>query len=57
MSLRSTSETVAGEILEAWFSASPDHSEAENVYKVNAIDERYRPRMGEERVEGEKARS
>jgi hypothetical protein len=58
MSLRSTTETVAGEILDAWFSASPDHSEDENVDKLKGIDERYRPRMGEAApVEGEKARN
>ena len=55
MGLRTT-ETVAGEILDAWFSALPDHSEAENVYKVKAIDERYRPDAGRgPPVEGEKA--
>ena len=42
MSLRSTSETIAAEILEAWFSASPDASEEPNVNKVNELDERYR---------------
>jgi ribose 5-phosphate isomerase B len=42
MSLRSTSETVAGQILDAWFSASPDASEQPNVNKVNELDERYR---------------
>jgi hypothetical protein len=34
LSLRSTSETIATEILDAWFSASSDPSEAENVDKV-----------------------
>lgn len=43
LSLRSTSETVASEVLEAWFSASADPSEKENVEKVNRLDERYRP--------------
>lgn len=42
MSLRATSETVAGEILEAWFSVSPDETEQQNVDKVNQLDERYR---------------
>jgi len=42
MSLRATSETVAGEILEAWFSASADEAEQLNVDKVNELDERYR---------------
>lgn len=43
LSLRATSETVAAEVLDAWFSASSDPSEAENVAKVNQLDERYRP--------------
>ncbi len=38
LSLRATSEAVAREILEAWFSASLDPSEAENVRKVEAMD-------------------
>ncbi len=42
LSLRSTKETVAKEILDAWFSASPDPAEEENVSKVNSLDERYR---------------
>lgn len=58
MSLRSTTETVAGEILDAWFGASPDHSEDENVNRLKGIDERYRFRMDEAApVEGEKARN
>jgi len=58
LSLRTTTETLAKEILDAWFAASPDHSEAANVYKVNAIDERYRSRPGGELpVKGEKART
>src|SRR2546428_3939240 len=44
MSLRATSQTVAGEILDAWFSASPDASEESNVEKVKELDERYRGR-------------
>ena len=44
MSLRSTSQIVAGEILDAWFSASPDASEEPNVEKVKELDERYRGR-------------
>ncbi len=43
LSLRATTETVAKEILDAWFSASPDPAEEENVGKVNSLDERYRP--------------
>jgi ribose 5-phosphate isomerase B len=43
LSLRGTSERVAAEILEAWFSAGSDPSEAGNVDKVRQLDERYRP--------------
>ena len=42
LSLRLTSEAVAQEILEAWFSAEPDSSEAENVAKVTALERRYK---------------
>ena len=42
LSLRSTTETVAKEIIEAWFSTPADLSEAENVSKVGMMDERYR---------------
>ena len=42
LSLRSTSQTIATEILDAWFSASSDPGEAENVNKVIQLDERYR---------------
>jgi len=39
LSLRSTSEAVAREILEAWLSVeAPDPSEAENIEKVRALD-------------------
>lgn len=38
LSLRATSETVAKEILDAWFAAQPDPSEAENIEKVRALD-------------------
>jgi ribose 5-phosphate isomerase B len=38
LSLRSTSEVVAREMLEAWFSAQPDPSEAENIARVQALD-------------------
>jgi ribose 5-phosphate isomerase B len=34
MSLRLTSPTVAGEMLDAWFSAEPDPSEADNVARL-----------------------
>jgi len=48
LSLRSTSEALAKEMLDAWFSAAPDQSEAANVNKVNEMDQRYRPlRAGE----------
>ena len=40
LSLRSTSEAIAREILEAWLSTeSPDPSEAENIEKVRALDQ------------------
>jgi ribose 5-phosphate isomerase B len=40
MSLRATSEVIAKEILEAWFEAQPDVSEAANIEKVNDLDRR-----------------
>jgi ribose 5-phosphate isomerase B len=45
LSLRSTSEAIACEILEAWLATeAPDPSEAENIEKVRAMDrERARP--------------
>jgi ribose 5-phosphate isomerase B len=36
MSLRLTSPTVAGEILDAWFSTEPDPSEASNIARLEA---------------------
>jgi ribose 5-phosphate isomerase B len=40
LSLRSTSEAIASEILEAWLSTeAPDPSEAENIEKVRALDQ------------------
>jgi ribose 5-phosphate isomerase B len=45
LSLRATSETVAKEILEAWFAAGPEASEAENIAKVQELDQR-RARRG-----------
>lgn len=42
LSLRTTTETVAREILDAWFSTPADPAEEENVNKVNSLDERYR---------------
>ncbi len=56
LSLRTTSEAVAGEILEAWFSASLDESEAENVEKLKKMDRRYRTRGVLASVEGKKGR-
>jgi ribose 5-phosphate isomerase B len=46
MSLAATSLEVAEGILDAWFSAEADASEAENVEKVKALDRRYRAREG-----------
>jgi ribose 5-phosphate isomerase B len=55
MSLRGTSETVAREILNAWFSAEADAGEEANVEKVNELDRRYRLRdEGVSTVEHEK---
>ncbi|MSQ14375.1 MAG: RpiB/LacA/LacB family sugar-phosphate isomerase [Dehalococcoidia bacterium] len=36
--LRLISETVAREVLDAWFSAHPDPSEAANIQKVRELD-------------------
>ena len=52
LSLSATSQAVAGEILEAWFSASPDPSEEENVSKVKSLDQRYRPAAPAQREKG-----
>jgi ribose 5-phosphate isomerase B len=38
MSLRSTSEAVASEVLDAWFAGEPDASEAENIEKVAELE-------------------
>jgi ribose 5-phosphate isomerase B len=40
LSLRATSEQVAREILDAWFAAEPDPSEADNIRRVNELDHR-----------------
>ncbi|MCH8921155.1 MAG: RpiB/LacA/LacB family sugar-phosphate isomerase, partial [Chloroflexi bacterium] len=56
LSLRTTTEAVAGEILEAWFSASLDESEAENVEKLKKMDGRYRSRDVLASAEGKKGR-
>lgn len=50
LSLRGTSEIVAREILDSWFSAEPDTEEQGNVDKVNELDRRYRPAVGGEAV-------
>ena len=41
MSLRATSTVVAAEILDAWFTASPDESERENIEKVRKLEKKY----------------
>ncbi len=41
MSLRATSQTVAKEILEAWFSAEPQEEEKPNIDKVKEIERKY----------------
>jgi ribose 5-phosphate isomerase B len=40
LSLRTATESVAREILDAWFSTAPDPGEEENAQKVNQLDER-----------------
>ncbi len=52
LSLSATSQAAAGGILEAWFSASPDPSEEENVRKVKILDERYRSEVPAKREKG-----
>ncbi|HKZ51614.1 MAG TPA: RpiB/LacA/LacB family sugar-phosphate isomerase [Dehalococcoidia bacterium] len=46
LSLRATSEIIAREILDAWFSAQPDPSEVANVEKVKELDQRFRTASG-----------
>ena len=41
ISLRATSQTVAKEILEAWFKSSPEDEEKENIDKVQEIERKY----------------
>ncbi len=48
LSLRATPQVIAGEILDAWFAAQADASEAENVARVKAMDEGRHP-VGEHR--------
>ena len=45
LSLRTMSEGLIREVLDAWFSATADPGEAENVCKVDSLDERYRPAL------------
>ena len=40
MSLRLTSPTVASEMLDAWFAAAPDDSEADNIERLEPAPER-----------------
>lgn len=42
LSLRATSEPIAKEILDAWFSASPDPGEEANIRKLEDLDREYR---------------
>ncbi|MEX0799645.1 MAG: RpiB/LacA/LacB family sugar-phosphate isomerase [Dehalococcoidia bacterium] len=44
LSLRTTTEALAGEIIEAWLSAAPDPTEAANVDKLKDLDGRIRSR-------------
>lgn len=44
LSLRTTTEALAREMLEAWLSAEPDPTEAENVGKLKDLDGRIRSR-------------
>lgn len=41
MSLRTTSNALAGEILDAWFGSSPEDEEKENIEKVMEIEKKY----------------
>jgi len=41
MSLRMTSQIVAKEILEAWFSTNPEEEEKTNIDKVREIEKKY----------------
>ncbi len=50
LSLRSTTEARAREILDAWFSTAADPSEDENVRAVNEMDERLRGAPSAERA-------
>lgn len=41
MSLRKTSNALAGEILDSWFSSGPEKSEKGNIDKVTEIEKKY----------------
>jgi ribose 5-phosphate isomerase B len=56
LSLRATTEAVAGEILDAWFAASSDPSEVENVERLKELDRYYRVREGSAPVKEGKGR-
>jgi ribose 5-phosphate isomerase B len=56
LSLRTTTEILAHEIIDAWFSAAPDPTEAENVRKLNRLDENYRAPATGAPAPGEKER-
>ena len=56
LSLRTTTEALAKELLDAWFAATPDEEEAANVEKLKEIDRRYRVRDAVPSAEGEKGR-
>ena len=43
LSLRATSPVIAKKILDAWFAAEPDPTEAENVRRVEEMDRHRRP--------------
>ena len=43
LSLRVTSPVIAKEILDAWFAAGPDPTEAENIRRVEEMDRYRRP--------------
>ena len=48
MSLRTTSQVVASEILDAWFSSEAEEEERENISKVGKIEEKYKKRQNEQ---------
>lgn len=41
MSLRTTSPTVAEEMINAWLSSSPEEEEKENIRKISEIEKKY----------------